>query len=79
MHQECHYLRTVSATDLNNPDYAAHAQSFGARGFTVEDTGDFEATLALALADQSCVSSASRKLTWWRLTQRRAGLPEVPG
>jgi acetolactate synthase-1/2/3 large subunit len=50
MHQERHYPGRVMATDLVNPDFAAFAQSFGAYGERVEETGAFGAALERALA-----------------------------
>ncbi len=41
MHQEKHYPKRVSATDLTNPDFAAFARSFGVDGVTVTKTEDF--------------------------------------
>jgi acetolactate synthase-1/2/3 large subunit len=49
MHQERHYPGRVMATDLVNPDFAAFAQSFGAYGERVEETGAFGAALERAL------------------------------
>ena len=43
MHQETHYPKRKSATDLVNPDFAAFARAYGAHGETVTKTGDFEA------------------------------------
>ena len=41
MHQERDYPGRVKATDLTNPDFAAWAESFGARGYAVEKNEDF--------------------------------------
>ena len=41
MHQEREYPGRVTATTLNNPDFAAMARSFGGFGATVEKTEDF--------------------------------------
>ena len=41
MHQEREYPGRVSGTDLVNPDFAAYARSFGAKGETVLKTDDF--------------------------------------
>ena len=41
MHQERHYPGRVSATDLQNPDFAAYARAFGGHGERVERTEDF--------------------------------------
>jgi len=43
MHQETHYPRRKSGTDLVNPDFAALARAYGAHGETVTKTADFEA------------------------------------
>jgi len=50
MHQERAYPGRVIATDLQNPDFAALAEAYGAAGETVTDTGDFPAALDRALA-----------------------------
>lgn len=49
MHQEKHYPGRVNATTLENPDFAAFAQSFGAYGARVETTGQFTTALEEAL------------------------------
>jgi acetolactate synthase I/II/III large subunit len=49
MHQERAYPGRVIATDLQNPDFAALAQAYGAAGETVAATGDFPAALDRAL------------------------------
>jgi acetolactate synthase-1/2/3 large subunit len=49
MHQERLYPGRVSGTDLVNPDFAAHAASFGAYGEIVERTEEFPAALERAL------------------------------
>ena len=41
MHQEKHYPRRKSATDLTNPDFAALAASFGMQSACVKKTADF--------------------------------------
>jgi len=41
MHQERHFPGRVFGTDLNNPDFVAMAQSFGAYGELVGDGDDF--------------------------------------
>lgn len=51
MHQERHYPRRVSGTDLANPDFAALARAFGGWAETVEDTASFAPALARALAE----------------------------
>ena len=43
MHQETHYPKRKSGTDLVNPDFAALAHAYGAHGETVTKTSDFEA------------------------------------
>lgn len=48
MHQEREYPGRVSGTDLRNPDFAAYARAFGAAGFTVERTEDFNEAFAAA-------------------------------
>src|SRR5262249_51408250 len=49
MHQEREYPNRVVGTTLVNPDFAAYARSFGAEGYTVEDTKDFAPAFAQAL------------------------------
>jgi acetolactate synthase-1/2/3 large subunit len=50
MHQERTFPGHVIATELNNPDFTAYAESFGALGLLVERTEEFPAALARALA-----------------------------
>ena len=49
-HQEIHFPGRVSGTDLQNPDFAALARSFGLFGEIVEDDADFPAAFERALA-----------------------------
>ncbi len=49
-HQESHYPGRVMGTNLRNPDFAALASAYGAQGFTVERTDQFEAAFEQALA-----------------------------
>lgn len=49
MHQERTYPERVSGTDLTNPDFVALAESFGALGLRVSQTGEFEGALDQAL------------------------------
>ncbi|MFL5792885.1 MAG: thiamine pyrophosphate-binding protein, partial [Actinomycetota bacterium] len=41
MHQERHYPGRISATRLENPDFAAYARAFGGHGERVDRTEDF--------------------------------------
>ncbi len=41
MHQERRHPGKVSGTDINNPDFAAYGEAFGARGEVVENTDAF--------------------------------------
>lgn len=50
MHQEREYPARVSGTRLNNPDFAALAQAYGAWSERVEATADFAPALDRALA-----------------------------
>ena len=50
MHQEREYPARVYGTELVNPDFAALARAFGARGETVTRTAEFAAALERALA-----------------------------
>ena len=49
MHQEKFYPGRVSATHLQNPDFAAYAQAFGGHGERVEKTADFAAAFDRAV------------------------------
>jgi len=49
MHQEREYPARISATDLQNPDFAALARAYGGWATTVEKTEDFAAALDQAL------------------------------
>ena len=49
MHQERDYPKRVSATDLENPDFAALARAYGGWAETVDKTADFPAALDKAL------------------------------
>jgi len=50
MHQERSYPGRVSGTSLVNPDFAALAESFGAKGLSIEKTDDFAPAFEEALA-----------------------------
>ena len=50
MHQERIYPGRVTATALNNPDFAALARAFGGHGDLVETTADFAPAFERALA-----------------------------
>ncbi len=50
MHQEARYPGRVVATDLQNPDFASWAESFGAFGQTVTRTQEFEPAFKRAMA-----------------------------
>ena len=49
MHQEKNYPGRVSATHLQNPDFAAYAEAFGGYGERVEKTADFAAAYERAV------------------------------
>ena len=49
-HQETHYPGRPYATELVNPDFAALARAFGAKGLTVAKAEEAEAALSEALA-----------------------------
>ena len=53
MHQERHFPGRVSATDLQNPDFAALAKSYGMHGERVERTAEFAAAFDRALASET--------------------------
>ena len=50
MHQERNYPSRESGTDLRNPDFAALARAYGARGDTVATTAQFAPAFERALA-----------------------------
>ncbi|MCC2594912.1 thiamine pyrophosphate-binding protein [Pusillimonas sp. MFBS29] len=50
MHQERNYPARLSATALQNPDFAAYAQAFGGHGERVETTEQFAPAFERALA-----------------------------
>lgn len=52
MHQERHYPARVSATHLQNPDFAAYAQAFGGYGERVATTDEFGPAFQRAVASQ---------------------------
>lgn len=51
MHQERQYPGRPAATDLRNPDFAALAEAYGARGLRVERIEEAPAVVAEALAE----------------------------
>jgi len=53
MHQERNYPGRVYGTDLVNPNFAAFAQAFGARGKVVERTEDFGAAFEEAITAET--------------------------
>ncbi len=50
MHQEKNYPARVSGTELRNPDFAALARAYGAKGETVVQTDEFAPAFTRALA-----------------------------
>lgn len=52
MHQELHYPARISATQLNNPDFAAYAQAFGGHGERITQTDQFGPAFERAVASQ---------------------------
>ena len=52
MHQEREYPKRLSATQLNNPDFAALARAFGGAAETVEKTEDFAPALDRMMAQK---------------------------
>ena len=50
MHQERHYPARLSATALQNPDFAAYARAFGGHGERVETTEQFAPAFERAIA-----------------------------
>ena len=48
-HQEIHYPGRVIGTELTNPDFAALGRAYGAIGFTVTNTEDFEPAFEQAI------------------------------
>ena len=53
-HQLRHFGRS-SHIEFNNPDFVKYAESFGAKGYRVENTNDLLPTLRQALADDTVV------------------------
>lgn len=49
-HQERHFPKRVSGTELKNPDFAAWGRAFGAHGITIAQGDDVEAKVKEALA-----------------------------
>ncbi len=52
MHQERHYPARLSATSLQNPDFAAYAEAFGGHGERVETTEQFASAFERAVASR---------------------------
>lgn len=52
MHQEKHYPKRVSATNLTNPDFAAFAAAFGAQSFVVDRNEEFLPAFNAAMASK---------------------------
>ncbi len=50
MHQEREYPARVSATELKNPDFVALAKAYGAEGWLVKETAQFQPAFEAALA-----------------------------
>jgi acetolactate synthase-1/2/3 large subunit len=74
-HQERAYPGRVIATDLANPDFAAMARAFGARGLTVDRDDQIELALATALAAAGpTVIDVRTSLEWISAYQRLPGL-----
>jgi acetolactate synthase-1/2/3 large subunit len=53
MHQERNYPHRVSGTDLQNPDFAGLARSYGFYGETVETTDQFAAAFERAMQSKT--------------------------
>ncbi|MCT8974274.1 thiamine pyrophosphate-binding protein [Microbaculum marinisediminis] len=53
MHQENHYPKRVSGTDLFNPDFVALARAYGLNGEKIVRTGDFPDAMQRALASDT--------------------------
>jgi acetolactate synthase I/II/III large subunit len=65
----------LAATQLTNPDFAAWAEAFGAKGYTIRDEAEVEGTIAEALAVRRQpvvvhVHSSLKQINAWR---RRPG------
>ncbi len=50
LHQEKHFPKRTSGTDLTNPDFCKWAESFGAKAFKIETDGEVESQVQAALA-----------------------------
>ncbi|MEO0501159.1 MAG: thiamine pyrophosphate-dependent enzyme [Pseudomonadota bacterium] len=73
MHQERDFTGRPSGTQLTNPDFAAYAESFGVKGWSVADTADFSAALDEALVHDgpsliSCRTDPDEIAPGWRIT-----------
>jgi len=70
MHQELRFPGRVAATELRNPDFAALARAFGARGLTIENYADVEPVVREAMAEDGPVvvdvRASLNYLTAWR-------------
>jgi len=70
MHQELRFPGRVAATELRNPDFAALARAFGARGLTIENDADVEPVVREAIAADGPVvvdvRASLNYLTAWR-------------
>ncbi len=52
MHQEMYFSGRIIGSDLKNPDFAALARAYGAGGYAVTTTAQFEPALRAALASE---------------------------
>ncbi|HAA93386.1 MAG TPA: acetolactate synthase, partial [Rhodospirillaceae bacterium] len=50
MHQAKNFPGRVTSTELQNPDFAAWGESFGAKGFLIQSESEVEETVAAAFA-----------------------------
>lgn len=78
-HQERAYPARVVATDLLNPDFAALALSFGARGLRVEEERDLVPALEEALGYDGPIVVAVRTSLSWISAYQHLAMPGETG
>jgi acetolactate synthase-1/2/3 large subunit len=78
-HQERTYPGRVIATELANPDFAAMAEAFGARGLSISDDSQVTPVLEKAFATAGPVVVHVRtSLSWISAYQRIDGPRAIP-
>ena len=84
LHQDMRYPGRPfeAATQLANPDFALWAQSFGAKGITIDSEAGIEAALAEAFAPSDRpvvvhVRSSAHQMSAWRQASRKLAFPPL--